>query len=285
MKNLFFLFVLCMLFASCYDNFRFGETEFVIEETLEEIPIPSTSKEVPETTDNDLIYFADIVQDAAGKAIPGVEVAIYAAGVRYVDLTNQAGEYLLAVPAADLPQLGFISMSLVKQGYIPYNSCYKAPLKGGEVYGNDVAGLALSPCADCLVLGEKSSDLFHLGDDFYGGPENSQFQKTTDGTEVIIPIQQTVDAEQLTITFQVKGIQPSFIDIKSSNVQFLSGGEVVSQQYIEEDSASDGIFSTYTMTVRSANTITAFRFATGNHGTPGSDFDDWEFTCLYAEAQ
>ena len=281
MKNLLFLFVLSMVFASCYDNFRFGEPAGVIEETTQE---SNTSKEVPETTDNDLVYFSDVVKDASGNGLAGVQVAMYAAGERYADVTNAAGEYQLEVPVADLPRSGFISMSLIKQGYIPYNSCYKAPLQGGEIYGNDVDGLALSPCPDCLVLGEKSSDLWHLGDDNYGGPENSQFQKTTDGTELIIPIQQGVDAEQLRITFQVKGIQPSHFEMKS-NVQFLSGGEVVSTQFIEEDSALDGSFSTYTMTVRSTNAITGFRFATDNHGTPGSDYDDWEFTCLYAEAQ
>ncbi len=300
MKNTLSLLALVLLLSSCYDNFRLGGDELeppIVEPT----GVTTTTDDGSDTdADNDTdddssndnetvtdlasIIFTDVVQDESGQTLAGVEVAMYAAGKRYADFTNEAGEYRLEVPAADLPQLGFISMSLVKQGYIPYNSCYKAPLQAGTVYGNDVDGLALSPCADCLVLGEKSSDLFHLGDDNYGGPENSQFQKMTDGTEVIIPIQQPVDTEQIRITFQVKGIQPKDFELLS-NVQFLSGGEVVSTQYIEENSALDGSFSTYSMTVRSASTITAFRFATDNQGYEDSDYDDWEFTCLYAEAQ
>jgi len=273
MKNLFCLFVLAILFTSCYDNFRFGEPAGVIED------IPT---DVPEVKEDDLVYFADFVKDQNNKALANVEVAVYADGIRYSDLTDARGEYVIEVPADDLPQSGFISLSITKEEYVPYNSTYPAPLNGGEVYETDVDQLLLSPCPNCLKLGDKSSELFHLGDDNYGGTENSQFQKTTDGTEVDIQLQETGGFGALKISFEIKGIQPIKFENKSS-VQFYAGSDLVDEKLIDVDSPIDGSFGTYTMSVDNTRTITSFRFITRNHGTVGSDYDDWEFTCLYAE--
>ncbi len=44
----------------------------------------------------------------------------------------------------------------------------------------------------------------------------------------------------------------------------------------------DGSFATYAMTVDYSISVTSYKLITRNHGTLGSDYDYWEFTCFHA---
>lgn len=280
MKNLIFLLTLVFLASSCYDNYPIGDSgldhpkEEIEDQTEAEIEVASES-----------IVFSDVVLDDDNDPLSNVVVSVYAAGKRYSDVTGATGKYVIEVPAAELPQIGYISLSITKDKYVPYNSTYKAPMQGGQVYETEEIQLRLVSCPNCLEIGEKSSELFHLGDDNYGGPENSQFQKTTDGTELDIELKDSDGYEKIDLSFEVKGIQPSrFMEENHSSVQFFAGDELVAEEFIDEDSPQDGSFGTYKMSVDNSETITIIKFVTRKDGPQDSDFDDWEFTCLYVES-
>ena len=90
----------------------------------------------------------------------------------------------------------------------------------------------------------------------------------------------------MTLTFEAKGLQPiEFEDENHSSIQFMSGDEIVSEQFIDDDSAEDGSFTVYNISVENSLPITSIKVITRNHGTQGSDYDDWEFTNLHLKGR
>ncbi len=265
MKQLIVLFLLTLTFTSCYDNFRIGG--------LEEVPT--------EAIDAESVLFVDSVMDENGPLSDAV-VSVYADNVRYSDLTDSDGRYSIEVPADKFPTTGYISLSITKEAYQPHNETYKTPLVAGSTYDSGTSGILMAPCPDCLTVDEKSSELIHLGDDRYQGTINSQFQKATDGTEYEFQLEGSAGYGALKLSFEAKGLQPDRFDMRSS-VQFISGAEVVTETELDVNAPEDGSFGLYELEVTNASPITALKLITRNHGTAGSDYDDWEFTCLYVQ--
>ena len=266
MKHLFCFLAFAFLFTNCNDDIEIVDPSSVID--IERI-------------EGD-VRFVDLVLDEDGAPLEGVVVTVYADNTRHTDITDDRGFYDIVVPLADLPFSGFISVSVNAKEYKPYNLTYEAPLIADKTYDSKMPSFRLSPCPTCLDIGVKSSELVHLGDDFYAGSINSQFQKSTDGMDIEFKLEGSEEYTALAISFDVKGIQPDRFEDKSA-IQFMSGEEVVGEQLIEMNSPEDGSFETFMYQVDNTQTVTSVKFATMNHGTPGSDYDDWEFTCLYIE--
>ncbi len=299
MKNTVALVVLAILFSSCYDNFRLGEDE--LEPPTEEptgVGATTDDGDTDNDTDTDTdngsetevaepgyVYFADVVWDEEGQPISGVTVSIFANDIRYAQVTKADGTYRLAVPHENLPQVGYISISLTREKYIPYNLTYAMPLDDGAVYGSEDI-LALSPCSTCLVIGDKSSELFHLGDDLFGGPENSQFQKASDGLEVEYEIDGSMQYSQLKMGLDIKGLQSDlFEEGQKSSIEFYSRGELVAETRLVEESPENGSYSTFEFVLDNSQPITSLKVITRNFGPVDSNYDDWEFTCMYLEGR
>ena len=275
----YFSFLICLLFlASCNDDLDLGSTEIDINETIDTGPV--TIGDV----DLGTAVFSDVIYDENNEVMSDAVVAIYASSKRYSAITDAKGEYSISVPVAELPRTGFISLSIHKAAFIPENVVYKAPLTDGQVLGTGVESFALRACPECLNIGENSEELFHLGDDSFGGPENSQFQKSTDGVDVTLEVAGSVAFENLTLTFEAKGLQPNvFEDENHSSIQFMSGDEIVSEQFIDDDSAEDGSFTVYNFIVENSLPITSIKVITRD--SPTTNFDDWEFTNLHLKGR
>lgn len=269
MKQIFYLIAVALLFTNCNDD---------LELINENAQIDSSSEQLIEGD----VRFSDQIFTEKGDPLSGVVVSVYASNNRYTAVTDESGTYDVEVPLTELPRSGYISVSVNAQDFKPHNLTYLAPLVADEVYGSESESLRLSPCPTCLQIDVKSSELIHLGDDNYSGSVNSQFQKATDGIEIEFDLEGSTEYSTLNVSYQIKGIQPDRFEMKSS-IEFTSDGEMVSEQLIEMNAPEDGSFETFMYEVDNTQPITSIKFITRNHGEPGSDYDDWEFTCLYIE--
>lgn len=279
MKHLLFLALIALIFTNCNDGLELPGSDNPVNLVPENVPIDNPSID----PDDVVVHFSDTVVDENMVAIAGAQVSIYAENCRFSDLTDSNGKYHITVPLRKLPATGFMSLSIVKQDYLPENVTYPAPLTANTTYDSQQETLALTGCPTCLdVGGYKSSELFHLGDDNYNGAANSQFQKATDGVEVQFELAGAENYSKLKLSFEAKGLQISRFENPSS-VQFSSGAEMTVEEFIGEDSAEDGGYTAYSIVIANNQATNGIKFLTRNHGTEGSDYDDWEFTCLYVQ--
>lgn len=278
MKNYIGLLALVLLLSSCYDNFRFGEEAGIIEE--EQVSTETIEQNI------ETVYFSDVVMDSRNQPLAGATVAVYAADIRYAQTTGPDGKYQIAVPQDQLPSEGFISISITEEVHKPFNLTYAAPLAGGVSYDSEEEVLMLSPCPNCIKIGDKSSELFHLGDDLYGGPENSQFQKATDGLEVSYQIDGAEGFAAIKMSLEIKGLQSDlFSEGNNSSIEFYSNGGLVSETILKDESPEDGSYGTFQFVVDNSRPITSIKVITRNFGPVDSNYDDWEFTCMYLEGE
>jgi len=269
MKQLLLFCSLIFLLSNCNDPLQLESIETEQLEPIETV------------TENLEARFSDTVFNESGEPMANAIVSLYGNSIRYNDITDENGEYEITIAVDQLPRSGYISMSITKDNFKPRNVTYAAPLSA-QTYRASEGELKLNPCPTCLYIGEKSSELFHLGDDNYGGSENSQFQKSTDGTELDFELADSAEYERLRITLDIKGIQPIKFD-EHSSIQFISNENTVAEIFLDEDSPTDGSYATYSFELDNAEAVEALTIMTKNHGTPGSDYDDWEFTCLFIE--
>lgn len=223
----------------------------------------------------DQTIFSDIVLDTDSNPVEGATVSIYAKNIRYFSLTDASGRYVVSVPTTALPTSGYISLTIYLHGWTPINMTFLCPLLSQEYTA--LVSLVFHPCQPCLNV-DGDSELYHLGDDDFGGWANSQFQKNSDGLEIELNVD-AAGSNQLVLHFQAKGLQTS---IGHDNViQFLNGTEVIEERLIL-DSPINGSYGEYTYTVNSTSPITSVKLISSKNITSG-DRDDWEFTCLYVE--
>ena len=140
--------------------------------------------------------------------------------------------------------------------------------------------MALTPMTEADVLVKGGNSLYHLGDDWYDGTINSQFQTTTMGTEPIFTF--TLTQSQLdnysTLRWYVtaKGVNPGYYNnvYINDNISCYLG-----------ESPSDGSYSeNYCDTVLNSDIfhfgINTIQFTSGWSST---DYDDFEFTNIYVK--
>lgn len=251
--------------------------------SLETETVGPTENEVTEETavTTGPISFSDSVSSDDTKIVDAL-VSIYAGNQRFFDRTDEDGFYNISVPSDLFPRSGFISLTILHPDYKPVCVSYELPLSSEVIYDAKDVGGNLVLCPNCLVIeNENASELWHLGDNNFSGPENSQFQKFSDGLELVFNFENRVEFPRLKISFDAKGIQtdlfvtPNMISLEDENIQLTI-----------EESPMDGSFDMYSFTIENSEELNSLKFQTTNDYKPEysmDDYDDWEFNALSIE--
>lgn len=228
---------------------------------------------------SDEVRFTSKLVDGVGKPIEGAEVVIWANNLRHATETNQAGVFFQDIPAKQLPKSGFIAISIHKNQYTPRTTTLQAPWRAGSSY--ELENPALKPCPSCIKITNirKAHELWHLGDDDYGGSQNSQFQKASDSSQGLdFEFAQPNSIAQIRVKFYAKGIQ------NCTNVLKYTKSSQLLKQIALPESPNDGSYRYYTFTfpVQDGNRISMVPGKTGGLCS-GGNVDDWEFIGLHIE--
>jgi len=120
--------------------------------------------------------------------------------------SDSDGMYTLHFDLGSLP--GSFAMSVATTGYIPQAIFFqKDSMLDGTLYNE--RDIAMQPLLTTTVVIEPEPILHHLGDNKFGGPLNSQFQRTSEGIRyerVFRLTQSQVDHESFILTMNIKGV-------------------------------------------------------------------------------
>lgn len=126
----------------------------------------------------------NVTDQATGTAVADARVNYQAGSAEFATQTRSDGSCELSLPAAAVAGVAFPAASVEKPGYEPQTIlCGK--LQGGDTCANSVQ---LIPLADNVSNPVGGGIVMHLGDDLFEGSVNSQFQKKTDGAELVFVI-------------------------------------------------------------------------------------------------
>jgi hypothetical protein len=155
-----------------------------------------------------------VVDRATGLAVAGATVK-YQAGVKeFTAQTSADGSCQLDLPAAEVAGVAYPAASVTKDGYEP-QTILCTSFQGGSACTQSVQ---LIPLAANVSIPVGGGQVMHLGDGAYEGSANSQFQKATDGAEVVFRIadwaEQTKAAgvTKATVYLDAKGWQSDICD-------------------------------------------------------------------------
>jgi hypothetical protein len=126
----------------------------------------------------------NVTDKATGTALADATVNYQAGNTEFKTKTDSAGNCELNLPAAEVAGTAFPAASVSKIGYEPQTVLY-SKLQGGNSYAQDVTLIPLAANVSVPVGGDI---VMHLGDDVFEGAVNSQFQKRSDGVELIFVI-------------------------------------------------------------------------------------------------
>jgi len=125
-----------------------------------------------------------VTDQATGRPVADANVTYQAGTTEFATKTNGDGSCELNLPASEVAGVAFPAGSVEKPGYEPQTIlCRK--LQGGDTCANSVQ---IIPLADNVSVPVGGGIVMHLGDDLFEGAVNSQFQKKTDGTELVLVV-------------------------------------------------------------------------------------------------
>lgn len=268
-----FRYILILIFISlisCDKESIVEDKEPLIEELEEELPNIEL--------EDDEVLFTDITKSKNGDIIEKAVVSIYAANKRFSDETDEYGRYEIIIQIDSFPKTGFIALNITHSEYKPVIISYEVPLIPKNKYNSGGLSQSMIQCPDCLEIKEEnSSELFHLGDEMYNGRINSQFQKNTDGVELLFRFENSPEYTKLKLSFEAKGLESHLFDIPSS-IKF--GEEEII--YLER-SPGDGSFANYLFEIENNKNYNSFYIQTVIDSAGFLSYDDWEFNALYLE--
>jgi hypothetical protein len=126
----------------------------------------------------------DVTDQATGRPVADANVSYQAGTTEFTTKTDDDGSCELDMPASEVAGVAFPAGSVEKPGYEPQTIlCSK--LQGGDSCASSVQ---IIPLADNVSIPVGGGIVMHLGDDLFEGAVNSQFQKRTDGTELVFLI-------------------------------------------------------------------------------------------------
>lgn len=126
----------------------------------------------------------DVTDQATGRPVADANVSYQAGTTEFTTKTDDDGRCELDMPASGVAGVAFPAGSVEKPGYEPQTIlCSK--LQGGDSCASSVQ---IIPLADNVSIPVGGGIVMHLGDDLFEGAVNSQFQKRTDGTELVFLI-------------------------------------------------------------------------------------------------
>jgi hypothetical protein len=152
----------------------------------------------------------DVSDQATGKPVAQANVTYQAGSTAFVTKTDADGSCRLDLPANEVAGVAYPAASVEKPGYEPQTIlCRK--LQGGDTCANNVE---IIPLADNVSIPVGGGVVMHLGDDRFEGAVNSQFQKKTDGSQLVFVIDDwaaklTAGYTKATVYLDAKGWQTS----------------------------------------------------------------------------
>lgn len=176
------------------------------------------SEAIPTTTAR---LDCQVADKSSGDAVAGATVNYQAGTSEYTTQTDTDGNCRLDLPAAEVAGVKYPAASVTKPGYEP-QTILCASLQGGSVCSQDVQLIPLAANVSIPVGGDM---VMHLGDDLFEGSVNSQFQKASDGVELVFPIAdwaeqlKAVGITKATVYLDAKGWQSGICN----NLVALSG--------------------------------------------------------------
>ena len=162
-----------------------------------------------------------VADSVTGGTVAGATVSYQAGTTEFTTQTNGDGSCRLDLPAAEVAGVAYPAATVTKDGFEP-QTILCPTLQGGSACSQDVQLIPLASNISIPVGGDK---LMHLGDGVFDGSVNSQFQKATDGVELVFRIADW--AEQVKVTGITKATV--YLDAKGwqsdvcSNLIALSG--------------------------------------------------------------
>ena len=222
-----------------------------------------------------------VSDQASSNAVAGARVNYQSGSTQYATTTDAAGRCTLDLPATEVAGVAFPAASVEKPGYEPQTLlCSK--LQGGESCSNDVQ---LVPLADNVSIPVGGGVVMHLGDDLFEGAVNSQFQKKTDGAELVFVIDDWAAKVQAgytkaTVYLDAKGWQSS----QCENLVALSG-DVGTASLPGGNSPADGYWAggkqvPFEFTVVQIGALRAELRVTAGTCNGTTDLDDFEINRL-----
>jgi hypothetical protein len=131
----------------------------------------------------------EVVDSATGKPVSDATVNYQAKTTSYTTTTKADGSCQIEIPAAEVAGVPFPAATVSKPGYEPQTILCES-LRAGSGCDQEVT---LIPLADNISIPVGGDTVMHLGDDQFEGSVNSQFQKATDGSELLFPIEDWAD--------------------------------------------------------------------------------------------
>jgi hypothetical protein len=226
----------------------------------------------------DTVRVACSVADAATQnAVADAAVNYQSGTTEFTTQTNAAGKCELNLPAAEVAGVNYPAATVNKDGYEPQTIlCPK--LQGGQSCSQSVS---LVPLADNVSIPVGGDMVMHLGDDKFEGSANSQFQKATDGAELVFVIADWAEKVQAgytkaTVFLDAKGWQTGLC--RNTIALVGDAGEV---SLPGGNSPSDGFWGggtqvPFDFTVAQVGTQSAQLRITAGSCSGTSDLDDFE---------
>jgi hypothetical protein len=121
---------------------------------------------------------------ATGKPVAEATVNYQAKTQTFTTQTNANGNCLMDMPAAEVVGVQYPAGTVTKSGYEPQTILCEALRAGNSCYQE----VSLIPLATNVSIPVGGDTVMHFGDDDFEGSSNSQFQKPTDGAELVFPI-------------------------------------------------------------------------------------------------
>ncbi len=125
-----------------------------------------------------------VVDQSTGKAVSGATVNYQSGTTEFATTTNADGSCELNLPATKVAGVAYPAATVQKPGYEPQTILCNM-LTGGGTCSQDVN---LIPLASNVSIPVGGDAVKHVGDDQFAGTVNSQFQKATDGTDLVFVI-------------------------------------------------------------------------------------------------
>ena len=162
----------------------------------------------------------DVSDNTTGKPVADATVTYQGGAREFATQTNADGSCVLDLPATEVAGVEYPAGSVEKPGYEP-QTILCSRLQGGQSCTSNVQMIPLAANVSIPVGG---GIVMHLGDDRFEGTVNSQFQKKTDGAELVFVIDDwaakvKVGYTKATVYLDAKGWQTS----NCANTIALSG--------------------------------------------------------------
>lgn len=226
-----------------------------------------------------------VLDNSSRKAVADAKVTYQSPSTSYTTQTDGNGKCELDMPAADVAGVKYPAASVTKTGYEPQTILCNS-LKAGETCSQEVY---LIPLASNMSIPVGGDTVMHLGDGLFEGSVNSQFQKASDGTELVFPIADWAEKVKIpgvttaTVYVDAKGWQSDIcnnvIELSGdAGTQTLRGGVSPAEGYWAGGRQVPFVFS-----VAKVGTAKASLRITSGTCNDSTDMDDFEINRIRVE--